>query len=580
MRASPASRHRVIRPPAAHGPGTRATSSHRALALVAAMVLLPMAAANGPRGQAAAPPRIVRGPYLQPAPAGSVRIVWYTDVRSDGLLEVAAEGGSWLATASSGSVATRHEAVVSGLEPDTSYVYRIAGSQAVLADASLRSLFELRTPPAGRLRILAFGDGGTGTPEQARLARVMFQETPLPDLVLMTGDTVLPRGAESDYDAKFFQPYAPLLSRVPFYASLGNHDYETENAGPYFRIFSLPANGPRELLPESAYSFEQAGVHVTVHDSNLSGSTLRSVVGPWHVLDVQSSSARFRLAAQHHPPYSSGPNSVIAPTPTIRSIFPALFSSSGVDLVLTGHEHFYERTRPMGGVVYVVSGAGGQALYPRVATNDFTEVIYAQPNPHSYTVIDVAGRVLALRQTDSEGCRVDSLTLEKPLAETDAWRVLKGLSAPPPDWFAPGFEDSSWPQAASAFGRGSPDLHTVFDDMPGLYLTVYARASFTLAPPVTADRVLLRVRYDDGLVAYLNGSEVVRRNLATGQGHRTPAAGAHAGDGFETFEISPALLRPGPNVLAVEGHNRSLDDRSFVLAPELTLLDGTPGRCP
>jgi hypothetical protein len=547
------------------------------LSLLAAVLgLLPLIGLR-----AAAPtPRIVRGPYMQPAPPGAARIAWYTDVASDGAVEVSPEGGAWALARDASAPSTRHEVVVAGLEPRTRHLYRVLGGGSVLADLGLRSVFEFQTAAAGSLRLLAFGDGGTGTPEQVALARMMFQEDPLPDLVLMPGDIVLPSGAESDYDARFFRPYGPLLSRVPFYASLGNHDYDSEGGAPYLRIFSLPANGPPELVPETVYSFEQAGVHFTVHDSNLPLATLRSVVAPWHTADVQASSARFRIAAQHHPPYSSGPNSAIAPTPTIRTFFPSLFAASGIDLVLTGHEHLYERTRPMAGVVYVITGAGGQPLYPRVVNNDFTEVIYAQGNRHSYTVVDIEDRLLRLRQTDSEGCRVDGVALYKALAETDAWKIFKATTPPPSAWYAPEFPDVSWETALSGIGRGSPDLHTTLDDMPGGYLSVYARASFTLPSLTAVDRLLLRVRYDDGFVAYLNGVEAVRRNVPVGQGYRTPAAGPHAGDGFEAFEVPPSLLRAGLNVLAVEGHNVSLNDRSFVLAPELTLLSSAPGRCP
>lgn len=238
------------------------------------------------------------------------------------------------------------------------------------------------------------------------------------------------------------------------------------------------------------------------------------------------------------------------------------------------------RTRPIGGVVYVTSGAGGAALYPRVSTNDYTAVFYGAGGRHSYTTLEASGRTLSLRQTDVEGCRVDSLALDKAVAEGDPWRIFKGTAPPPPEWFAPGFQDGSWTAAAGALGYGSPDLATTLADMRGSYLTVYARSTFVLARAGDADDLMLRIRYDDGFVAYLNGVEVARRNVAVGQGPRTPASAPHSGDWFETVHLPPALLRPGSNVLAVEGHNARLEDPSFVLGPELTLLAAQPGRCP
>jgi hypothetical protein len=507
-------------------------------------------------------------------------VVWYTDASTDGTVHWRPAGGFWQESRQANAPGTRHEVSLAGLEGGVPHEYRVTAQGAVLSTAEPRTDWSFVPAPPAPLRVVTFGDGGSGGPGQHDVARAVEHLDPPPDFVLLLGDTVYPSGAEADYDRKFFAPYRNLLPRFPFLSVIGNHDYESQAGQPYLGILSLPRNGPPGVTAETVYSFDQAGVHFVAHDSNLGETQLQRLVGPWHVADVRKSDARFKVAALHHPPYSSGPNSVKAPTPVVRAFFAPLFASTGVDLVLSGHEHAYERTRPLGGAVYVVSGAGGMDLYPRVATNDFSEVFYGEGGRFGFTTLDVDGRLLRLEHRDVAGCRVDSLALDKPLAEGDSWRVWRGAGAPPSDWASPSFADDAWAPVPAAFGYGAPDLRTQLPDVRGR-LAVHARAAFELTGLARlADHVLLRLRYDDGFVAYLNGIEVARRNVPVGQGPATPAAGSHTGEWFETVALPASALLEGRNVLALEGHNRSLGDGSFVLAPELTLVAAAPGRCP
>lgn len=544
-------------------------------ALAAGLVLSALAVASSA-------PLVVRGPYLQ-APGGPANpaVVWYTDGATDGAVHWRPAGGFWQEARQTHAPGTRHEVPLAGLEGGAPHEYRVTALGTVLATNEPRADWSFIAAAPSPLRVVAFGDAGSGGPGQVDVAAAVGRLDPPPDFVLLLGDTVYPSGAEADYDRKFFAPYRDLLSRFPFLSVIGNHDYESQNGQPFLGVMSLPRNGPATVTAETVYSFDQGGVHFVAHDSNLGETQLQRQVSPWHVADVRKSNAPFKVAAMHHPAYSSGPNSVKAPTPAVRAFFGPLFSSTGIDLVLSGHEHAYERSRPVNGTIYVVSGAGGMDLYPRVASNDYSEIYYGEGGRFSYSTLDVEGRLLRLEQRDVAGCRVDTLALHKPLAEGDPWRVWRGAGAPPPDWASPGFADEAWALLPSAFGYGAPDLQAELGDMRGGYLTVHARAAFE-APGYArlADHVLLRLRYDDGFVAYLNGVEVARRNVPVGQVAATPAAGTHPGEWFETVALPASALVEGRNVLALEGHNRTLADASFVLAPELTLVAATPGRCP
>jgi len=527
------------------------------------------------------PLRIVRGPYLQPGSAGTVTVVWYTDVptTTECTLQWRREGGAWVDERDySEEPNLRREVPLFGLQEGVSYSYRVVERGGALANLSAQSEFSFRVPARESLRFVAFGDCGSGTAPQRAVAQSILRENPPPDFVLLTGDVVYPDGADSDYDAKFFLPFGHLLARFPFYSAIGNHDYETGDGAPYLNVFSLPRNGPEALAPETVYWFAQAGVHFTVHDSNLRSQEFRTHVSPWHAAAVRESRTRFRLAALHHSPYSSGPNRETPQSQRVRDFFPPLFATTGVDLVLGAHDHGYERTRPLDGVVYVTSGTGGGPLYPRIHHNSYTEVFYGEGGRHGYTAVQVGGLNLTLRHLDVSGCVVDRLGMYKPIGEGDSWRIFPGNTEPAADWTQIAFQDRSWSQAALPAGFGSPDLAAGVADMVDTYVTLYARASFPLAPG-RINQAILRIRYDDGFVAYLNGVEVARRNVPERQTANTPATTDHSGEWFESIELPVEHLRVGTNILAIEGHNRGLDSPSFLLAPELTLVASDPGQC-
>lgn len=157
----------------------------------------------------------------------------------------------------------------------------------------------------------------------------------------------------------------------------------------------------------------------------------------------------------------------------------------------------------------------------------------------------------------------------------DTWRYFKGTQAPPAAWKDPGFDDSTWAQGPSGFGYGDNDDATELTDMrpaganPG-YLTVFVRNTFAVTSPSEFDTLILSVDFDDGFVAYLNGTEIARTNVAGATpGFNTPASGDHEAGSPVEFDVSAhrALLKPGNNVLAIQLHNIGLTSSDASLIP-------------
>ncbi len=161
------------------------------------------------------------------------------------------------------------------------------------------------------------------------------------------------------------------------------------------------------------------------------------------------------------------------------------------------------------------------------------------------------------------------------IAPGETWKFFKGTEPPgnPPNaWKAVDFDDSSWQTGAAGFGYGDNDDATVLNDMRNNYVSVYIRKEFSVSSLPVGEVVKLEIDYDDGFIAYLNGLEIARANMPGGTAaYNTRAAGSHEAGSPETFVLGIAseLLNEGSNILAVEGHNRSMGSSDFSLTPAL-----------
>lgn len=358
------------------------------------------------------PLAIVEGPLVQQVDAHGAVVVWWTS--RPGVCELRLDHAGRTEAVPVQHDGRRHRAVVEGLEPGGRFPYQIRSGERALGAYVLRTLGGLGTP----LRMLVFGDSGKGSREQYLLVARMTARQP--DLVLHTGDLVYPDGDRRDYAERFFRPYRELLSSVGIWPSLGNHDVSEPHFGaPYAQVFDLPPNGPHGLPAEHNYAFQAGNVRVAVIDSNLDEDALRERIAPWLKQQMSAGGAMWRFVVFHHPPYTVGPH---GPTARIQSTLVPVFDATGVDVVFGGHDHLYCRTRPMrggaangaGGVVYIVTGAGGAKLYKAAPVVEHPPYIAAVHDAtHSFTEMEVSESRLVGRQIDITGRIVDEWSIDK-----------------------------------------------------------------------------------------------------------------------------------------------------------------------
>lgn len=282
-----------------------------------------------------------------------------------------------------------------GLEPAQVYCYRLED-----ATGRLTSGAPLRTAPSpGRgaeVRFVAFGDSGSGSAAQQAVAR-RIGEVPV-DLILHLGDLAYRRGTHEQLQDHFFQVYAPYLTRAPVYPAAGNHDVMSARGEPFRDAFVLPGD-------ESWYSFDWGDVHFVALDTTRIGAEQEA----WLERDLTATRQPWIIVFGHHPPFSSSNR---GPSRAFRERFVPILERHRVDLVLSGHEHHYERTRPIAGVVYVVSGGGGAPLSD-IGWSYFTQ---RAARAHHFLDVRVTPGMIVVRAVDAGGGEIDQFEIRRQSA--------------------------------------------------------------------------------------------------------------------------------------------------------------------
>jgi 3',5'-cyclic AMP phosphodiesterase CpdA len=243
------------------------------------------------------------------------------------------------------------------------------------------------------------------------------------DFILTTGDNAYDNGDYSEFQSKVFQVYENLFSRVPIYPTLGNHDYKTNSGAPYLDFFDLPQNAWRSSDVERYYSFDYANVHFVALDSNIpldaDDSAASDDMYDWLHADLGRTTQTWKIIAFHHAPYSTGPHGT--DERALSRLVPIL-EKYGVDLVFNGHDHIYERSQPLhsgrtttpdlGGIVYIVSGAGSAASYS-CSSASWVAVSYCSKSYGLYARLNVNGNALTVEAVDENGQSKDTYVMNK-----------------------------------------------------------------------------------------------------------------------------------------------------------------------
>jgi len=435
-----------------------------------------------------APSVLLRGPYLQVATPTSMTIRWRTSVYDRSRVRYGNVAGSLDMQVSDSSLVLDHIVRISGLKPYTKYYYSIGSLKEDIEGNQDNYFYTL--PEAGSdtlIRIAGFGDCGNNSINQRNVRDqvVKYIGDKILNAWILMGDNAYTNGTDAEFQAKFFNNYQDaFLKKYPLFPVPGNHDYNDSRSAPiasrmkiaYYQNFSVPTLGEAGGVAshtQSYYSYDIGNVHFLALDSygaDTKGTHMYDEAGEqaeWVRKDLAANRNRkWVVAYWHHPPHTKGSHDsdteelLVA----IREHFVKILEENGVDLILCGHSHVYERSRMMkgyygkeadfdstrynlstssglydgsrnsapylkstgnpNGTVYVVSGSAGaqggrQRSWPHQA------MYYSNNEIGGAVVLEVKGNRLDLKWICADGQIRDHFTMMKDVSKNDEKKLKK-----------------------------------------------------------------------------------------------------------------------------------------------------------
>jgi predicted MPP superfamily phosphohydrolase len=213
------------------------------------------------------------------------------------------------------------------------------------------------------------------------------------EFVIMLGDNMYGGESARDFENKFEKPYAPLLSAgIKFYASLGNHDVPDRQIA--YKLFNM--EGKRY------YTFKPMdGIRFFALDSNYMDKKQLD----WLEGELKNSGSEWKICFFHHPIYSSGEKH--GSDLELRKVLEPLMIKYGVDVVFTGHEHFYERIKPQNAIQYFILGNSAKLRKNGITPNsNLTAKGYDVDN--AFMIAEISGDEMSFQTISRSGTVVDS----------------------------------------------------------------------------------------------------------------------------------------------------------------------------
>ena len=423
-------------------------------------------------------PVIVRGPYLQKATQSGIMIRWRTDALCRSKVYYGNELNNLKDEVTDSTLITEHKILLTRLKPNTKYYYSVGDVKNRLQGDSGNYFYTLpNEQDTGTFRIAAFGDCGNNSINQRNVRDQLLRYLGNNYLNAWTllGDNTYPDGTDAEFQANFFNIYKDnLLKRYPLFPSPGNHDYHDKEFSAavaqqtheiaYYENFSMPQSGESGGVASNTneyYSFDIGNIHFLSLDSygKADNKRLSDTSGPqvtWIKQDLEKAAkTKWIVVFFHHPPYTMGSHNsdTEKELAEIRENFIPVLDRYGVDIVLSGHSHDYERSRPLygyygtdsafdagrfnvssssgkanpktlngayvkkhdreKGTVYVVSGSAGklggtQSSFPHNA------MFYSDATHGGVSYIEVTGNRLSFKWICADGVIRDEFTILKP----------------------------------------------------------------------------------------------------------------------------------------------------------------------
>lgn len=340
---------------------------------------------------------LIHGPYLQDAQPTEITILWETKSATVGKVLFGTNESQLRYSTIENEQETLHKVRLKNLKPYQSYFYKCTWKNGETA------MGKFRTAPADNsttLRFAVVGDSRSDLAMCTKISNMIFDKDP--DIVLHSGDIVASGKNLHEWKTFLFGPMEKLLRNIPFYPVLGNHEQESPH---YYNFFSLHDQKPW-------WSVDYGSVHIIGLDTSVPTDP-ESEQYQFLLADLKKNKKPWTIIVFHFPLFHSHPS---RPVYEFRYDWQPLFMEYGVDLALTGHDHYYHRSFPIGrmaekqkGVVHITSAGGGASLYPTIpkSYSAYDRSLY------HFLLIDVTENELEIRAIDENNQIFDAIIINK-----------------------------------------------------------------------------------------------------------------------------------------------------------------------
>jgi len=284
-----------------------------------------------------------------------------------------------------------HRIHLTGLKPDTTYEYRLG---------SHRARFQTAANPGTAFRFAFMGDNRTGIDVHDAIAKMILYQNPR--FSLYGGDLCSDGKLYSSYKEEFFRPnQLKLAARVPFFNTTGNHEKWQINTKAFLQTHASASD------KQSYYSFDYGDLHVVVmNHMDPEGYKLGSPQYNFIANDLKTTKKPWKIVMNHVPAYIAGGH--VEDTDLI-ALTKNVFEPNGVDLVLTGHKHYYQRNF-VNGIYHLIIGSSGAPLYEPGPVGGYTQVSLKS---YCWAIFDLKPTSLQIHVYNDKGSEIDSISLSK-----------------------------------------------------------------------------------------------------------------------------------------------------------------------